>query len=227
MASKGKAKSKKPKTDPADQVPRPRVRERADLEPVDQRLMKALSHPLRVQILTLINERPWSPNEISNELDEGLSQISYHVKVLKDFKCIELVKTEPRRGAVEHYYSATERIIVPEGMSAELPKSSRLELLARIIKDAERDIHAALKEGAFYERDDFHADWVPMDLDDQGCKELHARADEFLEDILKIGSSATNRIAEGAEAIPVSVALFGFVADREPGAKGAAHRRRG
>ncbi len=227
MAAKGKEKAKKQEGDPTDQLPRPKVKERIDLEPIDQRLMKALSHPLRVQILTLINERPWSPNEISKELDEGLSQVSYHVKVLKDFKCIELVKTEPRRGAVEHYYSATERIIVPEGMSAELPKSSRLELLARIIHDAERDIHAALKQGTFYERDDFHADWVPMDLDDQGCRDLHARADEFLDDILKIGGEATNRIAEGADAIPVSVALFGFVAARDSGEKGTAHRRRG
>ena len=50
-----------------------------------------------------------SPNELSKELEEGLSQVSYHVKVLKDFECIEMVKTEPRRGAVEHYYRATSR----------------------------------------------------------------------------------------------------------------------
>ena len=74
---------------------------------VDQRLVKALAHPLRVEILTILNERMASPNELSKELDEGLSQVSYHVKVLKDFECIEMVKTEPRRGAVEHYYRAT------------------------------------------------------------------------------------------------------------------------
>lgn len=105
------------------------VKKKAELEPVDQRLMKGLSHPLRVQILTLINERPWSPRELQKELNEGLSQISYHVKVLRDFELIELVRTEPRRGAVEHFYSPVQRIIVPEGMSAALPKSARLEML--------------------------------------------------------------------------------------------------
>jgi len=223
-----KRKRKKATVDPADRVPRPKVRKRSDLEPLDQRLMKALSHPLRVQILTLVNARPWSPNEISKELDEGLSQVSYHVKVLKDFECIELVNTEPRRGAVEHYYSAVERIIVPEGMSTDLPRSSRLELLGKIIRDAERDIHNALKAETFYKREDFHADWVPVDLDNQGCEEFHARADEFLEDILKIGSDSANRIAEDkTEAIPVSVALFGFVSARKAGEKGPPHRRRG
>lgn len=194
---------------------------------VDQRLVKALAHPLRVEILGILNERMASPNELSKELEEGLSQVSYHVKVLKDFECIEMVKTEPRRGAVEHYYSAVQRIIVPEGMSAELPKSSRLEMLGKIMHDSERDIHEALKAGTFYRRDDFHADWTPADVDDQGCKDIHARADEFLEDILKIVGESASRIADGAEAIPVSVAVYAFVAAREPGHKGPAHRRRG
>lgn len=231
--AKGKAKAKrkatkKPvKATAEDRVPRSRIEKRSELEPVDQRLMKALSHPLRVQILTLVNGREWSPNEMSKELDEGLSQVSYHVKVLRDFEMIEMVKTEPRRGAVEHYYRAVERIIVPEGMSADLPKSSRLELLGKIIRDAERDIHEALKARTFYQREDMHADWVPMDLTDKGCKRLHARADKFLEDIIKIEGDSANDIAKGAEAIPISVALFSFVSDRPLGTKSPANRRRG
>jgi DNA-binding transcriptional ArsR family regulator len=201
-------------------------KKRSSLEPVDQRLMKGLSHPLRVQILTLINERPWSPRELQRELGEGLSQVSYHVKVLRDFELIELVKTEPRRGAVEHFYSPVERIIVPEGMSAALPKSARLEMLARIIRDAEKDVRESLEAGAFYERDDFHASWTPMDLDEQGCAELHAKADRFLADLLEIeGKSANRRTNDDAECIPISVAVFAFGSAREPG-KRSGHRRR-
>jgi len=62
--------------------------------------MKALGHPLRIAILTILNDRMASPNELSKELDEGLSQVSYHVEALKDYGMIEMVKTEPRRGAV-------------------------------------------------------------------------------------------------------------------------------
>src|SRR5690349_20329496 len=81
--------------------------------PLQQRLMKALSHPLRVQVLDLLNSREWSPRELEAELGEGLSQVSYHVKVLKDFELIEMTRTEPRRGAVEHFYRAIERAFVP------------------------------------------------------------------------------------------------------------------
>lgn len=226
-AKRNKGKRRKKTRGPVDRVPRATVKKRADLEPVDQRLIKALSHPLRVQILTLINERPWSPTELSKELDEGLSQVAYHVKVLKDQECIRVVKTAPRRGAVEHWYEPITRIIVPEGMAAELPKSARLELLDRVIRDSEKDIHESLAAGTFYQRNDLHASWTPMDLDDLGCKDLHARADEFLEDALKVAGDSASRIAEGAESIPVSVVLFGFVSARQTGSKNLAHRKRG
>lgn len=224
---KSKQERRKAKVDPTDRVPRPKIKKRSGLEPVDQRLIKALAHPLRVQILTLTNERPWSPSDVARELDEGLSQVSYHFKVLRNLGCIEVVRTEPRRGAVEHYYVAVQRIIVPEGMAAELPKSARLELLDRVIRDSEKDIHQSLKAGTFYERDDLHASWTPMDLDDQGCKELHARLDELVEDALKIGADSANRIAEGAKSIPVSVVGFAFVSARGSGTKTPAHRTRG
>ncbi len=48
---------------------------------LDQRLIKALAHPLRVEILAILNERVASPNELAKGLGEGLSQVSYHVKV--------------------------------------------------------------------------------------------------------------------------------------------------
>jgi DNA-binding transcriptional ArsR family regulator len=220
MASKARKQKgmRKVKVDPLDRVPRPKIKKRAKLEPVEERLMKALSHPLRVQILTLVNERPWSPNEMSKELDEGLSQVSYHVKVLRDFELIELTKTEPRRGAVEHYYKAVERTFVREKIADKLPRTAQMLLRDRIIQDADRDIQEALEAGTFYQRKDIHADWAPMDLDDRACKALSKRADEFLEDALKIESDAATRIAEGAESIPMSLTLFAFVSARVSGA---------
>ena len=94
-------------------------------EKLEQRLFKALAHPLRFQALIILSERVASPNELSKELGEGLSQVSYHVKVLLESDCIELVKTEPRRGAVEHYYRATSRAFLSDDEWATLPDSVR------------------------------------------------------------------------------------------------------
>lgn len=71
-------------------------------------LAKAASHPLRRRLLELLAEQPSSsPNEMAKKLREPLTNTSYHVRMLHDLGCIELVDTEPRRGAIEHYYRLT------------------------------------------------------------------------------------------------------------------------
>jgi hypothetical protein len=42
-------------------------------------------------------------------LDVGLEHVGYHVRVLRELGCIELVRTARRRGAIEHFYRAVER----------------------------------------------------------------------------------------------------------------------
>src|SRR5436190_4982072 len=75
---------------------------------VDLNLVKGLSNVLRQHILLNAVMGEVSPNGLSKELGEGLSQVSYHVRVLRD-DCdglIEETRTVPRRGAIEHYYRA-------------------------------------------------------------------------------------------------------------------------
>jgi DNA-binding transcriptional ArsR family regulator len=79
---------------------------------LDERLAKALSHRLRVQILQRLTEHgAASPSELADVLEEPLGNISYHMRVLRELDCLEFVRTEPRRGALEHFYRAT----VPRG----------------------------------------------------------------------------------------------------------------
>lgn len=163
--------------------------------PLDQRLMKALAHPLRVVILDLLNKAEWSPRELERELGEGLSQVSYHVKVLKDFELIEMTRTEPRRGAVEHYYRAIERAFVPSGMAKDIPKSAQHIIGNGIVEKIDKDVGASLKSGKFYARDDWHTSWTPADLDSQGCQDAEKLADEFVEKFLQIAADSANRRA--------------------------------
>ena len=53
---------------------------------VDPRVAKALSHPLRAHVLTILNERVASPNQMSEELGEPLGNVSYHVKALLELQ---------------------------------------------------------------------------------------------------------------------------------------------
>jgi DNA-binding transcriptional ArsR family regulator len=76
---------------------------------IDPAMAKVLAHPLRQDILIVLNERVASPREISDKLGEPLANVAYHVRTLRDNDLIELAKTEQRRGAVEHYYRALQR----------------------------------------------------------------------------------------------------------------------
>jgi DNA-binding transcriptional ArsR family regulator len=74
----------------------------------DNELLIALRHPLRRAILrAMAAQNPISPRQISDALDQPLSNISYHVRVLAECGAVELVETEPVRGSMQHFYSAT------------------------------------------------------------------------------------------------------------------------
>jgi DNA-binding transcriptional ArsR family regulator len=178
---------------------------------VDQRLVKALAHPLRVEILTILNERMASPNELSKELDEGLSQVSYHVKVLKDFECIEMVKTEPRRGAVEHYYRATERSFIRDSEWQTLPDSIKPGVSAAAFKMIIGEAVEAINGGSFTARDDVHVSATPGYVDEQGWQESVDLANETLDRVIKIYEASAKRLAKaGAEGIPTTAVLMNY-----------------
>jgi DNA-binding transcriptional ArsR family regulator len=72
----------------------------------DNELLIALRHPLRRQILRAMAEHgPISPRQISDELRQPLSNVSYHVRVLADCGAVTLVDTAPVRGSMQHFYS--------------------------------------------------------------------------------------------------------------------------
>lgn len=50
------------------------------------------------------SERPISPLELSQQLDEPLSNVSYHVRILVGCSAVTLVDTQPVRGSVQHFY---------------------------------------------------------------------------------------------------------------------------
>lgn len=182
-----------------------------------QRLIKAMAHPLRVRILAYMNDRAWSPNELSNELAEGLSQVSYHVKVLRDFELIEMTKTEPRRGAVEHYYRAIERVFMPSSITKQFPKSAQRGMFVDTMEDTNQDVIASLKSGRFDERDDYHVSYTPADLDGIACKAAEKLADKFVEDFIQLGADSAERRAKGegeGEHIPTSASVLVFGSER-------------
>ena len=71
---------------------------------VDQALARALSHPIRVEILQRLQGRVASPSQLSDELNQSPGVIAYHASTLVRCGCLKLVHTEPREGALENFF---------------------------------------------------------------------------------------------------------------------------
>src|ERR1700753_3210560 len=83
----------------------------ANQEPVtnitDPRWLRAISHPIRIRLLAMLDEEAASPVILASKLNQPLGTIAYHVRTLYDLGLLKLVSTRQRRGATEHYYKTT------------------------------------------------------------------------------------------------------------------------
>ena len=159
-------------------------------------MAKALAHPLRVQLLSLLNEGVASPNELAKKLDEPLTNVSYHVRMLHDLGCIELVETEPRRGALEHYYRAIMRPFFADKDWKRLPKNARGSISDAVLQLVWEDAAEAIKTGLFDEREDRHLSRSVLCVDKQGWEELNQLLVETLDQAMQIQADSASRAAK-------------------------------
>lgn len=166
---------------------------------VEQIVAKAFAHPLRVQILIILNERVASPNLLSQELDQSLNLVAYHVRVLEKYDCIELVDTKQRRGATEHFYRATRRQFLTDSEWARMPENLRPGLAGAMLKSVFEDLEDASNSGTLDEVDDLHLSRTPMVVDKQGWTDVSELLRQTLDRVLEIQAEASKRLAEGGE----------------------------
>jgi DNA-binding transcriptional ArsR family regulator len=180
-------------------------------EVVDQRLVKALSHPLRAQILSLLNERTASPVEISRLLGERLTNVSYHVRQLQRYGCIELVDERPVRGANEHFYCGITRSFLSDDAWRQLSPEVQTGISVAGMKKINDKAREALDAETFDRRQDRHLSCTPMAVDEEGWKAVTGLLSRTLEGLMEIQSQCAGRLSEnGQPGISVTVSMLGF-----------------
>lgn len=161
---------------------------------VDVNLMKALGHPLRQRILqVLTHEEEASPSEIAAALGEPLTNVSYHVKILRRCDAIELVRTEVVRSAVERFYRAKVRATVDQGNWRNIPANIRESLLDQTMQQIWKNVVAA-SEGEGLRDPRTTAAWAALRLDDEAFTELSKIVGETMERALALQAGAKERL---------------------------------
>lgn len=158
------------------------------------RMIKALGHPLRQRILALLNEREASPSDLAQEIGEPIGKVAYHVKILLDYEAIDLVRTRPVRGAVEHFYRATIQAQIDDEHWAKLPLSVRRSLFDQTLQTIwDNAVEAA--SGNVFDAVESHASSTTLELDRQGFDDVASVLKEAAARVLEVQAESVARQA--------------------------------
>ena len=180
-------------------------------ETIDQDLVRALGHPMRVRILEALQGRTASPTELAREFRESLGVVSYHTNALLEVACIEQVRTQPKRGTVEHFYTARPRSFIGHQAWRDAPLSIRGGVTSEAIRTFVDKIGAALDADTIDRREDTTLNWMPVVVDEQGWRETAEILDRALKELMAVATDSRERLGEG-DGIPIVTAMAAFEA---------------
>jgi DNA-binding transcriptional ArsR family regulator len=188
-------------------------------EVIDQRLVRALAHPLRVRILEVLSDGISSPNRLSETLETALSDVAYHTRALDRCGVLHLVDTAQRRGATEHFYKATPESFVGSPAwrgvpNAVLPGVSGATLQTFIDKTA-----GAIAAGTLDARDDTVFRWLPLLLDERGWGEVVAIMEAATEEVIAAHLRSQDRLDGGGVKNGAISAVIGLASFETGGSK--------
>lgn len=164
----------------------------------DPRWLRAVSHPIRIRLLAMLDEEPASPVILASKLRQPLGTVAYHVRTLYDLGLLKLVSTRQRRGATEHYYKTIGHPPSSEEAWDGLDAVSKQRLLTALIAKATDYATRSAAAGGF-DATEAHISTDALTLDREGWRQLseesrrwRARAQEIAREAAERGGADTN-----------------------------------
>ncbi len=165
----------------------------------DPRYVKAMSHPLRVRILALLDERTASPVELAGWLGATLGTTAYHVRTLERMGLIELVRETRVRGAVEHHYRSKERPRVSDEAWAAAPPIAKQAAVSSSLQTIDAYARAASAAGGF-DHGNSHLTRTALHLDARGWNDLSRACLRLLAQVDRIEETSKERMERNPHA---------------------------
>jgi DNA-binding transcriptional ArsR family regulator len=165
----------------------------------DARYVKAMSHPLRVRIVALLDERTASPVELAGWLGATLGTVAYHVRTLERMGLIELVRETRVRGAVEHHYRSKARPRVTDEAWAAAPPIAKQAAVSSSLQTIDAYARAASAAGGF-DHGNSHLTRTALHLDARGWNDLSRACARLLAQVDRIEEAAEQRMQRNPHA---------------------------
>jgi hypothetical protein len=185
---------------------------------VDRRLVKAISAPLRVEILVECSLAPISQSEFRERQGNQHSAqlISHHFDVLMECDAIEVAFTRRIKGSQVNFYYAAARALFSEEDFVHLPEALKGSFSALILSTFQEHAQESLLANLFDSYTERHATWKPLELDLIGFLRVMKKLDDIFYSTLPLEEKAAERRLKRSGQRPtyVTVGMFGFESPR-------------
>ena len=177
----------------------------------DPVIAKAYAHPLRIEIMGLLDNRVASPTRIAAELGTPLSNTSYHVRQLAGMGLVKLVGRRQKRGSVEHFYTAVVRPRLADHVWARIPPIVKRAIIGGRLAQLGKELFSAAELGGF-DREDIHLTRTRLSLTPQGWRTLTRRLNEVLVGLDELKAEEAPRLGDDphAETIEATIVMAAF-----------------
>jgi DNA-binding transcriptional ArsR family regulator len=155
--------------------------------------VQALAHPLRAKILYILQDDEASPKELAERFGIPLSNVAYHIQVLRKLKLIRLVRKTPRRGAIEHHYRADHAAHIDHEAWSQTPRLFKDRMVAALLEEVGGFVTQAAAGGGF-DHHNAHLTRSRLVLDEEAWDVLAAKLDEVLDLIDELQKGSAKRL---------------------------------
>lgn len=177
----------------------------------------AVGNRIRIDALTIFNERVASVKQVSSEIGEGIELVGHHVKELFKAGCLELVKSAPRGPTVEHFYRALRRPEMSDEEWWALDDSDRKEISTAGMRNLFAEGLASIQTGKMTADRRMCIWWKASHLDDQGRDEAAEEQAQHINRLQEIEAQSIERMVESGDdkkAASTVLAVLGFTRSR-------------
>jgi len=186
---------------------------------LDEKLAKAMGHPVRAQIISYLERNGVSsPTEMAKAglAEEKLPNVAYHVRILEEYGCVELVEEEPVRGSTAHYYRATTRMLLDIDAWRKLNKSTKKAVSIVAVQETIEGVSEAMEQDTFDSFDERNIMNLRRQVDKKGFLVAAQKMHEFMEwfDELEEECFKRNQSGDADQLFPMSVNMLLYEAPR-------------
>jgi DNA-binding transcriptional ArsR family regulator len=181
------------------------------------RLLCALNHPLRRQIINALVQEPASASTLSKTFGVPLSNVSYHLNEILWRECdlVKIVQRNQRRGAMETVFAVKPEVFVQAIDWPAVPEPLRSGLRGLALQNFQTAAIAALEADAGMPNETSVYMFRPAWIDRQGQREISAAIEQLLATVKTVEDRCAH--LDPAELLNLIIGIAAFEAAPLPG----------